>query len=289
MPRTRRRAVMVLALAFVTSPVPSAQGTAPSATVPFSVYDGGAVVVAVTIGGAGPFRFLIDTGSTRSAITARLARQLRSPLVALTAVVTPAGDGARSVALIHGLSVGHARLLSVAAMVVPDGLSPRAGRVDGLLGQDVLANQSYTIDYQRRQLTWHAGEVTDFAGHRLPLTEANGLYFVSLPAMAATVRPMRLVVDSGAETIVLFGGPDGINPPAAQLGTGLLRTALGTRIGRHIRLDRLDLGGFSMRDQTALLMTEPESSGLLGDGLLPLHLFARVTFDGSRTLIVATQ
>jgi hypothetical protein len=45
-----------------------------------------------------------------------------------------------------------------------------------------------------------------------------------------------------------------------------------------------------LRDQPALLLPQGDAFGLLGDGLLPLHLFARVTFDATaRVLIVATR
>ena len=38
----------------------------PADSVRFTLAEGGAVVVPVTIDGAGPFRFLLDTGSSRS-------------------------------------------------------------------------------------------------------------------------------------------------------------------------------------------------------------------------------
>ena len=72
--------------------------------------------------------------------------------------------------------------------------------------------------------------------------------------------------------------------------TGVLRTSAGLRVGRRIKLDELDLGALVLRDQSALLLSGAGAAGLLGDGLLPLHLFARVTFDAAaRVLIVATR
>jgi predicted aspartyl protease len=259
-------------------------------SVPLSVYDGGAIVVAVTIGGEGPFRFLLDTGSTRSAMTARLARQLRSPVVAQTSMVTPAGRGARNVAFVRDLRVGRALQVSVAALVVPDDALPHAGGLDGLLGQDVLANRSYTIDYPRHELVWHVGGTAHVPGHRLPLTVTNGLFFVSLPTMDRAAEPVRLLADSGADTLVLFGGADWLTVTATSMGTGVLRTSAGLQVGHHLRLDQLDLGGVVLRNPSALLLTEREPTGLLGDGLLPLHLFARVTFDAAGpALIVAAR
>ncbi|HUE89648.1 MAG TPA: retropepsin-like aspartic protease [Vicinamibacterales bacterium] len=259
-------------------------------TIPFSVYDGGAIVVPISIAGAGPYRFVLDTGSTRSAVTARLARLLRSPMVAQTALVTPAGRSTRDVTLVQGLEVGRTQPVSVAAMVVSDDALPRAGRVDGLLGQDVLAGQTFTIDYRRRELVWHDGGTAHVRGHRLPLTAANGLQFVSLSSLPGASGPARLVADSGADTIVLFGGDAGAMPSATPMGTGVLRTSAGIQLGRRVSIAELDIGGLLLRDQSALLLTEREATGLLGDGLLPLHLFARVTFDAAaRALIVAAR
>lgn len=260
------------------------------AAVPFTVYDGGAIVVPVSIAGAGPYRFLLDTGSTRSAITARLAGKLRSPVIAQTGLVTPAGRGTRNVTLVQALQIGDARPVSVAAMVVPDDALPRAMRVDGLLGQDILAKRSYTIDYRRRELAWHEGGTGHVPGHRLPLTSANGLQFVSLRSLPGSSGPARLVADSGADTIVLFASAGRAARSAAPLETGVLRTSPGLRLGWRIWLDELDLGSLVLRNQTALLLPEREATGLLGDGLLPLHLFARVTFDAAaQSLIVVTR
>jgi hypothetical protein len=72
--------------------------------------------------------------------------------------------------------------------------------------------------------------------------------------------------------------------------TGVLRTSAGLRLGRRILLEELDLGSLVLRNQSALLLPEREATGLLGDGLFPLHLFARVTFDAAaQALIVVTR
>jgi predicted aspartyl protease len=261
-----------------------------AATVTLSVYDGGVIVVPVSIAGSGPYRFLLDTGSTRSAITTSLARQLRSPIVAQTAMVTPAGRVTRNITMVQGLQIGRIEPVSVAAMVLPVDALPRAGSLDGLLGQDVLAHRTYTIDYQRRTLVWHDGDTLPVPGHRLPLTTANGLHFVSLPSLPGVSGPARLVADSGADLIVLFASAGRAVRSAAPMETGVLRTSAGLQLGQRIRLDELHLGGLRLRNQSALVLRDDDAGGLLGDGLLPLYLFARVTFDAAaRALIVAER
>jgi predicted aspartyl protease len=281
---------LALTLALVPSFAPQSIRTPRTEAVPLSVYDSGAIVVPVMIAGTGPYRFLLDTGSTRSAVTAGLARRLGSPLIAKTMVVTPGGDSIRNITLISTLQVGHWAPVSVAAMVLPDATLARVGRLDGLLGQDVLARFRYTIDYRREELVWHDGDTGHLPGFRLPLTPANGLFLVTLPRMAGTPsRPAMMVADSGADALVLFG-PSHSMRSSGPMEAGILRTSAGVQVGRRIRIDALDLGTVVLRDQPALLLPQGDALGLLGDGLLPLHLFARVTFDAAaRVLIVATR
>jgi predicted aspartyl protease len=282
---------LALTLAFVPSFAPQPARTARTETVPLSVYDSGAIVVPVTIAGTGPYRFLLDTGSTRSAVTLRLAQRLGRSPIAQTMVVTPGGDSIRNVTMIQALQVGQRAPVSVAAMVLPDDTLARAGRLDGLLGQDVLANFRYTIDYRREELVWHDGDTGHLPGFRLPLTPANGLFLVTLPRIPVTpYRPAMMVADTGADAVVLFGPAHRSMRSTGPMEAGMLRTSAGVQVGRRIRIDALDLGTVVLHDQPALLLPQGDASGLLGDGLLPLHLFARVTFDAAaRVLIVATR
>jgi predicted aspartyl protease len=268
---------------------PTSQRGAMGGAVPFSVDVGGAIVVPVFIAGTGPFRFLLDTGSTRSAISTHLAKKLRSPIMARTSVLTPAGGVTRNVTILPALQVAGSPPVSVAAMVLPDDALRRGVKVDGLLGQDVLNGRTYTIDYQRHQLVWRDGRTDHLPGYRLSLTAANGLQFVSLPNLPGLSGPARLVADSGADALVLFASADW-DLPGTRMDTGMLRTAAGIHVGRRIRLDELDLGGLRLRNQSALLLPAGEATGLLGDGLLPLHLFAQVTIDAAAgVLIVAAR
>ena len=47
----------------------------------------------VTINGQGPFRFLVDTGSTTTVIAQRIAAQLSTPVVGTAVVPTPSARG----------------------------------------------------------------------------------------------------------------------------------------------------------------------------------------------------
>src|SRR5882672_872076 len=51
----------------------------------------GAVTVPVTLGGTGPFTFLVDTGSSRSSVSETVAARMAAPVVVRTEVITAAG------------------------------------------------------------------------------------------------------------------------------------------------------------------------------------------------------
>jgi predicted aspartyl protease len=124
----------------------------------------------------------------------------------------------------------------------------------------------------------------------VPITTVSSLHFVSIANLLSTSRPAQLLADSGADSIVLFATAGKAVRSAAPMETGLLKTSAGLQLGRRVWLDEIDLGEITLRNQSALLLSNRESSGLFGDGLLPLHLFARVTFDAAaRALIVAER
>ena len=117
-------------------------------SIPFQLRDASDIVVPVSIAGKGPFRFLLDTGSTRSAVTERVARDLRLPRTGQTIIVTAAGQTSRP--LVHAaLAFGAARA-AVQAMVLP--AHDLGQNVDGLIGIDFLATRRFTIDYRRRRV-----------------------------------------------------------------------------------------------------------------------------------------
>ena len=129
------------------------------------------VVVPVSINGAGPFNFLLDTGATNSDIDRGLADQLSLPDV-----------GEKEVTGLQGtvrLSIVHAQSISVAGRTVRDlnlnVLSKANGlpsKVSGILGEDFLGNFDLLIDNEHHviQLQQGPGTMSDmFEGERLPV------------------------------------------------------------------------------------------------------------------------
>ena len=107
------------------------------------------MTVGVSIGGRGPFPFIVDTGAERTVISSELARSLSlqpgrtatvhsmSEVSEIQTVVIPAlRVGNRSIERIHAPALSRANL-----------------GAQGILGVDSLQHQRVTFDFRRREMT----------------------------------------------------------------------------------------------------------------------------------------
>lgn len=248
-------------------------------SLPFHLADAGDIVVAVTLDGQGPFRFLLDTGASRSAVSSEVAARLGLTAVATTVMVTPVGRTFRPLAYLRRVQLGNIPAADVVATVLPSDDLRRTTNMDGIIGQDILASLVYTIDYQHRLIVWHETPPPEVVGTRLSLSVSAGRLLVSLPQGNGTRTQLELVPDSGADGLVLFGRAGRTLPPLTPLDIGVLRTMSGHQMVRRVLLDEFDVGDIRLRDQTAVLVQRTDADAPDGDGLLPLHVFARVTFN----------
>jgi predicted aspartyl protease len=234
-----------------------------------------AIVVAVHVDDHGPFRFLLDTGASRSLISSDIAARVRAAAITRTMMITPAGHSIRPVVSVS-LAVGDRTAVRVAATVVtPDDLSRGELEVDGVLGQDVLSPLAYTIDYRRREIHWHA-HPTDIS-ERLPLEFADGRALVSLQQGG---RPFKLIPDTGSDGVVIFERPGASWPDATPLDVGLLRTLSGHQLVRRVTIDDFRVAARRLRNVSAVVVPNGHERLLQSDGLLPLHLFSAVVVNG---------
>jgi predicted aspartyl protease len=252
-------------------------GVAGPATTPFDLLDDGSIVVAVTIGGTGPYRFVVDTGSSRTLISTRLWKTLRLPVLAKTRMVTPAGEDEAYVVRLGGLAMPGRSEVTVAAAVVKADRYAAGQEVDGLIGQDVLAAAIYTIDYEQREIVWHSAQDV-LGGVRLPIDVRDRRVLVQLPQYPGDPRPLSLIPDSGSDSLVLFAHARQ-KVRLTPLEVGVLTGVSGSRLVHRVQLDDLVVGQARLENPLAVIVDGGETTGLMGDGLLPLHRFARVTFN----------
>jgi hypothetical protein len=247
----------------------------------------GAVRVPVEIDGRGPFPFLLDTGSTHTAIGPELAERLSLPVVARARVLTPAGPETALVVRVERAVIGGASVSGLTPSVVSlTELHHGEPGIDGVIGQDFLLGFDYTVDYRRSRLVWSVRS-TD-GERRLPLLRSGDRTLVEIEG--GDGGTLLMVPDSGSSGFVLFERDgrtavkvDGAGEPAMISGLSSRLTARGAL------LRRFRVGPVTLRDQPAVVVERAGARTVEGDGLLPLHAFASVSFSNSRGYLVVRR
>jgi predicted aspartyl protease len=259
----------------------------PGKSLPFHLVDN-AIVVPVMVSGKGPFRFLLDTGSSRTVVGPALIGRVQPASVARTRMMTPVGHVIRPVVDLN-VSLGDDAPGKVAATVVSRAELVASGvTVDGIIGQDVLSSRVYTIDYVRRRIFWDAGAQCH-SGERLPLELIDGVALLTVAQPQDHVEPMRLIADTGSDGLVLFERRGRRLPDLTPMDVALLRTVSGSQLARRVRLERFHVGSIVLREQPAMVLTDHHRGEFVADGLLPLHLFSRVTVNGPERYLVVER
>jgi predicted aspartyl protease len=259
---------------------PAVAAALPSAPLPFGLTSRGAIIVPVSIDGSAPVSLLLDTGSNGSLISDRLAASLDMRAVARTTLASAIGHKEVVVARIAHMTIGPIAATNVLATIVPAGdlnlpdATALGLAVQGVIGQDVLSALHYTIDYRERRIYWREPSAAAPAhAARFELERQDDRFVVGVPQ--GTSR-LRLVPDTGTEALVLFDeaawSPGATGSDQTVGVTGLA----GTSTAHQTRVPRLRVGDAILTDVPAVIVRGRSAV----DGLLPLHLFARVTFDG---------
>jgi predicted aspartyl protease len=239
------------------------------------------MIVPVSINGAGPFDFLLDTGASKTIIDQKLADQLGLPrqeektLNGMLASVR--------------LSIVHVNSLSVAGATVPGGYVFSSdhpvtvnSKVRGVLGEDFLQNFDLLIDYAHQVIRFEAplGSMAERAiGGHLPL-QLNGVLHgqptpnrlvlsASIPQLGAA--PMLLLLDSGANHPALLRDIRGLGASSLQpmrAGNFDQWTSEGASV---FTVPSIRLGESSIGDLTFIAISR--HADVDTDGLLPTSLF----------------
>jgi Aspartyl protease len=156
----------------------------------------GRIWAPVVINGRGPFRLVLDTGATHSAITALVALALGLPTDQSPPVILRGVTGYATVPTIKvdSLSVGDLSVDQAVLPIVPDAL----GGAEGVLGGEGLVGKRVLIDFRHDQI--------DIAFSR---NEKSGRGFFTVPfhAIGGTLVVVDAVIgDVHAKAIIDTGG-----------------------------------------------------------------------------------
>lgn len=254
-------------------PPPRASLSAPSLASPrtasrtgngLQLIRGHPVVDGVYINGHGPYRFLVDTGSQPNEVDLKLARSIGLQPDYQVEVVTPAGS-----TFVHAGRGMEVTLGSVRAgneeFLYTDlrGVRQLSANIQGVLGEEFLARFDYLLDLKNHQLDIGGLEPE---GIRVKFRTIDGR-----PSLFTSLG--WLVLDSGADHLVLFGGKP------AQI-THLLWTASGSMGADLSRPKSLVIETQTIARTEAVVV--PRQNGNQADGLLPGRLFRSIYVSNSK-------
>jgi hypothetical protein len=235
---------------------------------------------------SGPYRFLIDTGSTVTLVTPDLAKRYPGtpPIRPTTPIPVKSAAGETTLlpqATLRRLELGDARFEDVPVLVYDcAALSAHLGiKIDGILGFPLFRETILTLDYPHSR-------VLLTPAFNAPLQPGNTIAFNN--ANKKPLIPIRLgdtsvvaLVDSGSDAALRLN-PVGLNPNflVPPRPGGMTATLTSDNEQNVARLaDSLNVGNYTL-EQPLVAMTDELSA--IGGGVLK-HF--TVTFDQERSRV----
>jgi Aspartyl protease len=186
---------------------------------------GALLIVPVKINQAGPFDFMVDTGSQLNVIDPALAAQLHVKSKANVGLVATATMFQASVVALDSLETGPQTVANPLAAVQDLGpIQAADSRIRGVLGENFLAHFDVLIDYPHGLLCLDEANrmQNELRGERIALvasTESETeLGFtprlvVSVHLSDVRTRPVLLQLDSGSDGPILYAGNKELEEP----------------------------------------------------------------------------
>jgi hypothetical protein len=205
----------------------------------------GRIWAPVLIDGKGPYRLVLDTGATHSAIAARAALSLGNAPVATTLVTGFTGSATVPTIHVGRMEVGELLIESADLPVLADVF----GGAQGVLGIEGLQNKRIFADFTRDRL-----EISISHGERarrdfsvVPLREVNGLLIADVKV--GRVRT-KAIIDTGAQgTIGNVALRDALmrHTPRNAAREEIIGVTLDVQSGDNIPAPDIDFGSMIVR------------------------------------------
>lgn len=246
------------------------------------------LTVPVRISGYGPFRFLVDTGSDRTAISRQLAGRLGLPsgpnaaVHSITGVTTVSTTDLPSVQL-------TSKPVKVRGAPLLEGVDIGA---DGIIGVDSLRSQSVLFDFEKQTLSIVPAESATMRDEpdTIVIQAARRSGRLIMTNATADGRPVSVVIDTGAELsignealrqqLMARGLIDPMQKVQMLSVTGALLT------GDYMIVRQLDMGGLKLKNLAVVfadahsfkeLKLDREPALLLG--MNAIRAFKKVSID----------
>jgi Aspartyl protease len=160
----------------------------------------GRIWAPVYLDGKGPFRLVLDTGATESAVTAAVAKALGLTLDSTSTVKLNGVMGTAIVPTIRvkTLRMGDLQRDDVLLPIVPDAL----GGADGVLGTEGLLDKRIFIDFRRDVITIHRShERRAPLGYVTVRLEIEQRHLLTSNARVGAI-PVTAIIDTGSQTSI---------------------------------------------------------------------------------------
>ncbi|HYD36033.1 MAG TPA: retroviral-like aspartic protease family protein [Allosphingosinicella sp.] len=158
------------------------------------------MTVPVSIGGRGPYAFIVDTGAERTAIAEELAEDLKLGLGTRARLHSMTEVSRIQTVLIPALEVGGRSIRGINAPA----LERRHIGAEGILGVDTLQTQRVSFDFVRQQMTLTPSRKREevWPDDTIVITAKNRLGHLVLVDASVDGQKVWVILDTGAETTV---------------------------------------------------------------------------------------
>jgi Aspartyl protease len=285
--------IVTASLAAVSIPTLTAEPHCPANIVSVTprLVQGVLVIVPVKIDNAGPFDFMVDTGSQLTVIDPSLASQLSLKPQGTVGLVAVANYARASVAVVGSLEAGS-KVVARPEVVVQDLGQLRAAdpRIRGVLGLNFLAHFDLLIDYGRKLLCLDDTRAMEgeIRGEHVPLvapahpeseTPFAERLVISAQLSGTGKQPILLQLDSGSDGPILYASNKATERPLLARATlqganaSPAQRAFAVLPLQDMRIGSRTWGAVPFVTPVRVESNVPERDE---DGLLPTVLFQRV-------------
>jgi predicted aspartyl protease len=262
--------------------------------VPFRSLADGLIIVPVMVNGSGPFDFVLDTGSSATAIDPRLAKKLALPMNGKSVDIGIKDASDRELVHIDTLSVGKGTVTDLDVMA-RENVIGAIRRLSGTLGEDYLRKFDLIIDNRQHIVIFdpNPGSLAlGLQGEHLEVTR-QGTYRggqtrdrVILRGHSDEFGSTTFLVDSGATNLIV------LLPPSKWrlLGfpfSSLITDASGRTKDISVRtqfVGKLSFGEKHLRNLTAIALSSEGEADV--DAFLPTRIFDRIFICHSDNYVI---
>ena len=232
------------------------------------------MTVPVSVGGRGPYEFLVDTGSERTVISRELARQLQ--LTSGRAAILHSVMGANDVATVH---IPHLKVSSnVISVIDAPALSASNIGADGMLGVDSLRSQRVLFDFKAKtmSITPSSQKLERMDGDTIVVRARTRNGRLIFTQARIDGRKISVIVDTGSEvTIANMAMQKMLTKRGYELlaDSVMIESVTGEQMSARVaRVPEIELGGVKLRD--------------LSIAFVDAHIFRQLDLDDKPALLL---